>query len=262
VDSDEVTFKEKSMFGLEGKRIVVSGAASGIGLAIVEHLVEEGAQPVLLDISAEGLAAALRALPKGDKPWPNFVCDVADDAAVAETFRHIESEIGPLYGAVASAGIRNYGLATELSAVDWRRVIDINLNGVFYFCSEAARACTRAGGGSIVTLSSVAAFGGLPQRVNYCAAKAGVMNLTKVMAIELATKGVRVNAVAPGSVETPLAAQNTPEQRQRMISRTPLGRLAQPREVSNIVLFLLSDLSSYVTGTSVLADGGWTAALM
>lgn len=250
------------MFQLDGHTIVISGAASGIGLGIAKHLLEVGANPVLLDQDADGLAHAVDSLACGDRRPLGVVCDVTDPEAVVAAFRQIEAQYGPIHGAVANAGIRTFGLAAELSTADWQRVIDVNLNGVFYFCREAAQSCRRRGKGSIVTMASVAAFGGLPQRVNYCAAKAGVVGLTRVLAIELAAENVRVNAVAPGSIETPLAAQNPPEQKRRMIERIPMGRLGQPREISNLVLFLLSECSSYVTGETLVADGGWSAALM
>jgi NAD(P)-dependent dehydrogenase (short-subunit alcohol dehydrogenase family) len=253
--NDALNVTAGRQFGLEGRVIVVTGAASGIGRVVAEHLLEEGAVPVLLDRQTEPLGAASAHV-------HSYSCDVTDPDALHEVFARIEAEVGLIHGAVASAGVRNFGRATSISAADWRHVIDINLNGVFYTCAEAGRACVRNGGGAIVTLSSVAAFGGLPERANYCAAKAGVVSLAKTMAIELAPQGVRVNTVAPGSVETPLASQNSAAQRARMIERTPMGRLALPREVSNVVLFLLSDLSSYVTGETILADGGWSAALM
>jgi len=250
------------MLGLEGKTIAVSGAGSGIGLSVVEHLAKAGAQPILLDLNADNLFAASKALSVKGKPYPSYVCDVASSESVIDVFGRIATDVGPLHGAVASAGVRNFGHTLDITAADWRKVIDINLNGVFYFCREAARACVEANGGSIVSISSVAGFSGIPQRINYCAAKAGVVNMTKVMAIELAPNNVRVNSVAPGATWTALAEQNTPEQRQAMIARTPLGRYADVREISNVVLFLLSDLSSYVTGETIVADGGWSAALM
>lgn len=250
------------MFELDGQTIVVSGAASGIGLAIAEHLAEVGANPVLLDRDADALAQAVARLARTGRSPLGLPCDVTDAEAVVAAFRQVEDHYGPIDGAVANAGIRTFGLAAELSAADWQRVIDVNLNGVFYFCREAARSCRARGKGSIVTMASVTAFGAIAQRANYCAAKAGVVSLTRVMAIELATANVRVNAVAPGSIETPLAAQNPPEQRQRMLDRIPMRRLGQPREVSNLVLFLLSEYSSYVTGETIVVDGGWSAALM
>jgi NAD(P)-dependent dehydrogenase (short-subunit alcohol dehydrogenase family) len=162
---------------------------------------------------------------------------------------------------VNNAGIRNYGLVHEIAEEDWDAVIEVNLKGVF-LSARAAAACMREQqSGAIVSISSVAAFGGIRQRGNYCAAKAGVSSLTRVMASELAEFGVRVNAVAPGSVETDLARANPPEQRQMMISRTPMGRFGQPREVSSAVLYLLSDASSYITGQALYVDGGWTASI-
>jgi NAD(P)-dependent dehydrogenase (short-subunit alcohol dehydrogenase family) len=239
------------MFELESKIIAVSGGSSGIGLEVTRHLASVGAKPLVVDLHPPDSEASF------------FACDVADASAVTDTFARIGKDVGPLDGAVACAGVRNFGRALDLSAADWQKVIDINLSGVFYFCREAARACADAGnGGSIVSIASIGAFGGLPQRVNYCAAKAGVVNMTKAMALELAQDRIRINAVAPGATWTPMAEQNTEEQRRVMLARTPLGRYAQPREISNVVLFLLSGLSSYVTGETILVDGGWTAALM
>jgi len=249
------------VFNLEGKTIVVSGAASGIGRSVARELAATGARPVLVDIDEAGLAATAAEGP-ALQASPRYRCDVSDPESVVQMFRSIQSDVGPVHGAVASAGVRNVAKTLEVSVEDWRRVIDINLSGVFYFSREAARACVREGGGSIVSIASVAAFGGLPERVNYCSAKAGVMNMTKVMAIELASQGVRVNAVAPGATQTPLADGNPEERRRKLVSRTPMGRYGEPREISNVVLFLLSDLASFVTGTTIAVDGGWSAGLM
>jgi NAD(P)-dependent dehydrogenase (short-subunit alcohol dehydrogenase family) len=168
---------------------------------------------------------------------------------------------GRLDGMINNAGIRNLYQVHEIAEADWDAVIEVNLKGVFLSAQASAARMKEQGLGAIVSISSVAAFGGLPQRGNYCAAKAGVSSLTRVMAAELAGHGVRVNAVGPGSVETAMARANSPEQRQAMISRTPMGRLGQPREVSSAVLYLLSDAASYVTGQTLYVDGGWTAAI-
>lgn len=242
---------ERASFNLQHKAVVVSGGASGIGDAVCRQLVEEGARPVSLDVRASTAGGV-----------HSVICDVSEPDAISSAFSDVVSKLGSVQGAVASAGIRNFGVSTELSAADWRRVIDINLSGVFYFSSAAARAMTTSGAGAIVTLSSVAAFGGLPQRINYCAAKAGVVGITKTMAVELAQQGIRVNSVAPGAVDTPMRAQNTAAQQADMLSLTPLGRVASPREISNVILFLLSDLSSFITGETIVADGGWTTALI
>jgi 2-deoxy-D-gluconate 3-dehydrogenase len=169
--------------------------------------------------------------------------------------------LGPLDVLVANAGIAIRKPALELTEEDWDRVLDVDLKGVFFCCQAAGRRMVPRRRGSIVTISSQNGVIGYYERAAYCAAKAGVVNLTRVLAIEWATAGVRVNAIGPTFVETALTSKALadPPTREDILRRIPLGRLGTPQEIANAVLFLASPAASLITGTCLLVDGGWTA---
>jgi NAD(P)-dependent dehydrogenase (short-subunit alcohol dehydrogenase family) len=248
-------------FDLQDRTVAVTGAARGIGLAVSEHLAEQGANVVLADLDERAAQESAAPIVARGGEAIAMAADVRRKSDMEDLVGLAVERFGQLDGMINNAGIRNMGLVHEIAEADWDAVIEINLKGVFLSAQAAAARMKQQGFGAIVSISSVAAFGGLPERGNYCAAKAGVSSLTRVMAAELAGDGVRVNAVGPGSVETDMARANSPAQRQAMISRTPMGRLGQPREVSSAVLYLLSDAASYVTGQTLYVDGGWTAAI-
>jgi NAD(P)-dependent dehydrogenase (short-subunit alcohol dehydrogenase family) len=242
--------------GLHSAIVPVTGGASGIGLAVCKRLRALGAQPLLLDSNADQLQRALgEVYTDGDGARFGYVIDVSDADAVESCFDKISNDHGLITHAVANAGISNPYSMLELSNDDWHLVIDVNLNGTFYFCRAAARRMVQNKRGAIVSTASI---GGLFARERYSAygaSKAAIIQLTRTMALEFGPSGIRVNAVAPGLVNTPIQTKNAATI-SATAERSALKRVAAPEEIANVMIFLLSDLSSFVTGQTIVADGG------
>ncbi|AMJ61400.1 SDR family NAD(P)-dependent oxidoreductase [Bosea sp. PAMC 26642] len=238
---------------------LVTGAAQGIGYACAEAIAESGARLVLADINAEGVTAAAERLGGGAV---GMVCDMAEPEQIAALFARIAEEIGPISILVNNAGIALPGDFLETSLEQFRKVIDINLIGVFLATQHAAKAMVANGTkGSIVNMSSINAVLAIPTIAAYCASKGGVMQLTKATSLALAPHGIRVNAVGPGSIDTSmLAAVNAnPKAIATVMSRTPLQRLGTAREIGDVVAFLASEKAAYITGETIYVDGGRAA---
>jgi len=236
---------------LEGRVAVITGAARGIGDAISASLIEEGARVFSLDMmDPEEVRAGVTYLKT----------DVTSPDSVSEAFATVDRDAGQLDILVSNAGIQRHGLVGKISYADFTAVIATHLNGLFLCASEAIPRMVKRGKGSIVSIASTAAFVGLPGRGPYCAAKAGILGLTRAMAVEVASTGVRVNAVAPGFTRTKfidISLQNGSLREDWMVERVPMHRLADVTEIAKAVRFLASDESSYMTGQSVVVDGGW-----
>lgn len=235
----------------DGRVVVVTGGARGIGAAICRAFLEQQAYVVALDLLApdEPLAGARY-----------LQVDIADPGSVREAFADIERREQRIDALVNNAGIQRVGLIGDLPHEMWTAVISTNLTGAFLCDSAAVPIMRRQGRGSIIHVASVAAFNGLPGRAAYTAAKAGLLGLTRVLAVELAPVGVRVNAVAPGFTRTGLVDQAIRDgslQEEWMLDRVPMQRLAEPREIAQVVRFLAGEEASYVTGQVIIADGGW-----
>ena len=238
---------------LAGRVAVVSGAARGIGDAIAERLIADGARVFSLDkVDAEE--------PRKDVAY--LEADVTDPASVAQAFKAIDARAGQIDILVNNAGIQRVGLVGKISFADFSAVVSTHLNGFFLCASEAVpRMAARGKGGAIVSIASTAAFVGLPGRGAYCAAKAGILGLTRALALEVASVGIRVNAVAPGFTRTKLIDQGLADgslQEDWMVARVPMKRLAATQEIANAVRYLAGDEASYMTGQTIIVDGGWT----
>jgi 3-oxoacyl-[acyl-carrier protein] reductase len=233
---------------LEGKLALVTGASRGIGRAIAAELARAGASVVVGYRSGAEEADALAAEIGGSA----VQADVADPEEAAR----LVEEAGDLDILVNNAGLTRDGLILRMSDEDWRTVLDTNLGGVFHTCRAAARGMMKKRAGSIVNLTSVVGLHGNPGQTNYAASKAGIVGFTKSLAKEMASRGVRANAVAPGYIQTALTEVLTDEVQQAILANTPLGRLGTPEDVAGAVRFLCSDEASFVTGEVLLVDGG------
>lgn len=241
---------------MNDKVMVVSGGANGIGAEVSARLAGEGARVVITDLNgaqAEARAAGIGAF--------GVACDISSPEQCEKATQAAIDQFGRIDGVVNCAGISKPHDSMTLPPAEWTRMIDVQLNGAFYFAQACARHMMGTGG-AIVFITSTNAEAAFPRRAAYCCAKAGVAMLTKVLAIEWAEKGIRVNAVGPAYVATEMtlrniAAGNVSET--QIKARIPLGRLAQPADVADAVSFLLSEKASFITGHSLYVDGGWLA---
>src|SRR6266702_7494030 len=242
------------------KVALVTGAARGIGLATAKEFLAEGWRVALLDIEGELLSLAVAEIGQGDATLA-LTCDVSDRAAVGAAMTMIERQFGRLDALVNNAGIAVFAPLMETSDADWRRVLEVNLTGPF-LCTKAAVPLMRDGtGGAIVNITSISAVRASTLRSAYGTSKAGLAHLTKQLAVELASLGIRVNGVAPGPVETAMAkAVHTPEIRADYHDAIPLNRYGLEEELAEAVFFLCSERASYITGQILAVDGGFDAA--
>jgi 3-oxoacyl-[acyl-carrier protein] reductase len=244
------------MGSLDGRIALVTGASRGIGEACAYALAEAGAT-VLLNSHAEGEAVtAVRDTIRNSGGRGDLLCfDVSDSSAVKQAFAQISEQQGRLDILVNNAGKRVDALALRMSDEQWRESLAINLDGVFFCCREAL-GLMRAGGGSIVNISSVAAFAGSAGQANYSAAKAGVIGLTRSLALEYGGRSIRVNAVVPGIIETAMTGNIKDSLKEQMLAQIPAKRFGRPEEVASAVLFLASDAASYISGATLHVNGG------
>jgi len=247
--------------GFEGKVAVVYGAGSGIGEAVARQLGSEGAHVIVADIDEDAARRVADAIRADGARADHQLVDVTDPDAVARVVEYAVRTRGGLDLAVNSAGTSGVRKNTaEYPLDDWHHVMNVNLNGVFYCMKHEIPAMQQRGGGAIVNIASVLGSVGLPTAPAYTAAKHAIVGLTKAAAMEYARSGIRINAVGPGWIDTPLLSGHLEEAMvRRMLMLQPMGRLGKPEEVATLVCFLLSDKASFITGSFQLVDGAYSA---
>jgi len=256
------------MFKLKDKVAIITGARRGMGKSHALTLAKVGAKVVVSDISEEDCQKVVDEIKKGPGGYPGEAiavkCDISKRVEVDEMVRKTIEKFGKIDILVNNAGICQFKPFLELSEEEWDRTLDINLKGCFLCARAAAKEMAKKKSGVIINIASIAMGQvgvGFLALAHYCASKGGIVAMTEAMALELAPFNIRVNAIAPGMIDTPMVeqAKTDPKMLEASLARVPLHRIGRAEEVSNLVLFLASDQSSYMTGSTVVVDGGWLA---
>jgi 3-oxoacyl-[acyl-carrier protein] reductase len=248
------------MHWLKDKKVIITGGTAGIGKAIATLFVEQGAHVAIFGTNrerADQVVASLEAL----KVFPeqkilSTLVDVSNSAEVETAIQGILAQFGQVDVLINNAGITKDNLLMKMSEEDWDRVLDVNLKSVYNLCRSLARPMLKSRGGSIINVSSVVGLMGNAGQANYAASKAGMVGLSKALAKEWASRGIRVNCLAPGYIDTDMTAVLPANIKETLLTKIPLGRMGSPRDIAHAALFLASDLSNYVTGQVIPVDGG------
>jgi NAD(P)-dependent dehydrogenase (short-subunit alcohol dehydrogenase family) len=249
---------------LKGKVAIITGARRGMGRSHALTLAKAGAKVVVADISLEDCQKVVEEIKKSGGQALAVKCDVTKKTEIDEMVKKAIEQWGKVDILVNNAGICQFKPFLEITEEEWDRTIDINLKGYFLCAQAAAREMVKQKSGAIVNIASIAMGQvgvGFPTLAHYCASKGGIVAMTETLALELAPFNIRVNAIAPGAIDTPMveSTKADPKTMEGTLARIPLHRMGKSEEVSNLVLFLASDASSYMTGSTVVIDGGWLA---
>jgi 3-oxoacyl-[acyl-carrier protein] reductase len=241
---------------LKDKVALITGAALGIGREIAMIFAREGCDIAVCDIMEGPASETAKEIEKLGRRSEYFIADVSKTVEVEATVNKVVDKFGTINILVNNAGITKDALIMRMSESDWDAVLSVNLKGVYNFTKAAVRHMMKARAGRIISIASVVGLMGNPGQANYSASKAGVIGLTKSVAKELASRGITVNAIAPGFIKTRMTEALTDSQRKIMLDKIPLNRLGEPQDVANAALFLASDWASYITGQVITVDGG------
>lgn len=244
------------MLSLKGKVAFITGSAQGIGKAIAKKLGEQGADLVLIDINKESLNKTVDDFKSLNVKVKSYICDISDFNKIEALAKTVLVDFGKVDIIVNNAGITRDNLVMRMSQSEWDLVIKINLSGTFNVCKAFTRFLLKQRSGRIINISSVIGLMGNAGQVNYAASKAGLLGLTKSLAKEFGARNILVNAIAPGFIETEMTKQLSDSDREAYSKIIPLKRFGSPEDVANTVLFLSSEMSSYVTGQVIQCDGG------
>lgn len=249
---------------LKGKVVIITGARRGMGKSHALAFAKEGAKVVVSDISLEDCQKVVKEIEKLGGKALAVKCDVTKKEEVEEMVKKTIEKWGKIDILVNNAGIADFKPFLEMTEKDWDRTLDINLKGYFLVAQACAKEMVKQKSGAIINIASIAMGQtgvGFPALSHYCASKGGIVGMTEALALELAPYNIRVNAISPGAIETPMIdpLKADPKMMEGILARIPLQRVGKPEEVSNLVLFLASDASSYMTGSDVVVDGGWLA---
>lgn len=247
---------------LKGKIVVITGARRGMGKSHAIKFAEMGSKVVVSDISKKGCEEVVKEIKEKGGEAISVKCDVTKKEEVDRMFDEAVDRFGGIDILVNNAGIAEFKSFLDLTEEEWDKTIEVNLKGYFLCARRAAKEMKKRGGGSIVNIASVAMGQvgiGYPTLVHYTSSKGGVVGMTEALAAELAKENIRVNSISPGAIKTPMSKTTEEDKKatEKTLSRIPMGRIGEPEEVSNAVVFLSSDASSYTTGANLVIDGGW-----
>lgn len=243
-------------FRLDGKIALVTGGSRGIGLETAKYLADRGAKLFLVDVDESGLNETVQILKEQGIEIASYPADISDSDSAQKAVDSCVEQFEKIDILVNNAGITRDGLAIRMKDADWEMVLRVNLTGSFFMARAAAKYMMRARSGRIVNVASVVGVMGNAGQANYAASKAGVIGMTKSLAKELASRGVTVNAVAPGFIETKMTEAMTGEAQEAVLSAVPMKRYGKPAEVASAIGFLASDQAAYITGQVLVVDGG------
>lgn len=244
------------MYDLNQKISIITGASRGIGKSIAETLAKYGSTVVCVSRHENDVKSVADTIIKNGGNASGQACDVSDQVSVGELIKNVQEKFGKVDILVNNAGITKDGLIMRLSEDDWNTVLDINLKGAYQTIKACSRVMMKQKYGRIINISSVVGITGNAGQANYAASKAGLMGLTKSMAQELASRGITVNCIAPGYIDTDMTDSLHESVKEDLVKQIPLGRIGRPEEVAAMVLFLASDESEYITGQTITVDGG------